>query len=294
MKLGFVGVGNMGMPMATNLLEDRHQLVIYDLNQDRAKTLCEKGARLAESCKQLASEVENVFLSLPDHIVSESVMMEQNGILEGAKPNQIIVDTTTSMPSVSRKIAENARKKEVIYLDASVSGGPDGAAARSLTFMVGGEKDALDKIQPIMTPLSKQIFYIGHNGLGNAMKLVNNLITICNTTSFMEALILGTKVGIQPSTLFEVISNCSGNSYTFQKKVPRILNRDFMPRFSLDMEYKDIFLATNLAAELNIPLFMGNVARELFELGKAKKLGKEDNVALIKVLEDLAAVCIEK
>jgi 3-hydroxyisobutyrate dehydrogenase-like beta-hydroxyacid dehydrogenase len=293
MDIGFIGVGNMGMPMAINLLEDGHKLTVYDANSAPLKKLEDMGATLSESPKNVASGVESIFLSLPDHIISEKVMLGENGVLKGAKPKQIIVDATTSMPSVARKISDNAKDQQVSYLDAAVSGGPDGAVARSLTFLVGGDESGLNQIRPAMEKMAKKIFYIGPSGFGTAMKLINNLITICNTASFMEALILGAKVGIQPQTLFEVISNCSGNSYAFQKKAPRILGRDFATRFSLDNEYKDIFLATNLGAEMQVPLFMGNIARELFEMGKAKALGKEDNVSLIKVLESLSGVVIK-
>jgi len=284
----------MGMPMAVNLLQDGQSLTVYDINPLPQETLEGMGAKVAESPRQLASEVENIFVSLPDHVASEKVMLGENGVLDAAKPNQIVVDTTTSLPSVARKIADNARNKKVFYLDASVSGHPDGAASRSLIFMVGGEVEALNKMRPVMERLAKHIFYIGPSGMGNAMKLVNNAIGITNTVVLMEGLILGAKVGIPPAMLFDVISNSSGNSDAFQKKVPRILTGDFRPRFSLDLEYKDLFLVANVAAELQVPLFLCNVARELFEMAKAKGLGKEDNIALIKVLEEIAGVKVRK
>jgi 2-hydroxymethylglutarate dehydrogenase len=294
MKLGFVGVGNMGKPMATNLLKANHQLAIYDINPRPLEELAKMGATVKGKPSEIPPLAEVVFLSLPGHTVVEEVMLGNDGVMTTLRKGQIIVDTTSSLPSISRNIAEKVRGVGADFLDASVSGGPDGATAQTLTFMVGGEAKVLEKVRGLLETLGKKIFYIGPQGLGNTMKLVNNLIAITNTASFIEGMVLGTKAGISPTTLFEVLSSCSGNSYVLQKKAPRILNGNFKPMFSLDLEYKDLYLGTAVAQELKVPVLLASLAKQLFEMARSKGLGSEDNVALVKILEEVAGVQVRK
>lgn len=294
MELGFVGVGNMGKPMATNLLKANHQLAIYDINPKPLEELTKIGAIVKGKPSEIPPLAEVVFLSLPGHTVAEEVMLGNDGVITTLRKGQIVVDTTTSLPSVSRKIAEKVRAVGADFLDASVSGGPDGATAQTLTFMVGGEANVLEKVRGLLETLGKKIFYIGPHGLGNTMKLVNNLIAITNTACFIEGMVLGTKAGINPTTLFEVLSSCSGNSYVLQKKAPRILNGNFKPMFSLDLEYKDLYLGTALAQELRVPVLLASLAKQLFEMARSKGLGNEDNVALVKIFEELSNVQVRK
>lgn len=294
MKLGFVGVGNMGKPMATNLLKANHQLAIYDINPKPSEELAKIGAIVKGKPFEIPPLAEVVFLSLPSHVVVEEVMLGTDGVITTLREGQIVVDTTTSLPSVSTKIAEKVKAVGADFLDASVSGGPDGATAQTLTFMVGGEVNVFEKVKGLLETLGKKIFYIGPHGSGNTMKLVNNLIAMTNIACFIEGLVLGTKAGISPSTLFEVISACSGNSNVFQMKVPQILTDDFQPKFALDLAYKDLYLGITLAQEMKAPVFLASVARQLFEMARAKGLGSEDNVALVKVFEELSTVQVRK
>lgn len=294
MKLGFIGVGNMGKPMATNLIKANHQLAIYDINPQPLAELAKMGAVVKGKPSEVPPGAEVIFLSLPSHIVVEEVMLGVDGVFSTLEKGQIVVDTTTSLPSVSRKIAQKVKEVRADFLDASVSGGPDGATAQTLTFMVGGDVNVMEKVKSLLETLGKKIFYIGSQGLGNTMKLVNNLISITNTACFIEGLVLGTKAGIRPETLFEVISSCSGNSYAFQKKAPRILNGNFKAMFALDLEYKDLYVGTMLAQELRAPIFLASVARQLFEMARARGLGSEDNVALVKVFEELSNIQVRK
>lgn len=294
MKLGFVGVGNMGKPMATSLLKANHQLTIYDINPKPLEELAKLGATAKSKPSEIPPSVDVIFLSLPSHIIVEEVMLGVDGVLSTLQSGQIVVDTTTSLPSVSKKIAELVKAKGADFLDASVSGGPDGAAAQTLTFMVGGEAGVLERVKSLLETMGKKIFYIGPHGSGNTMKLVNNLISITNTACFIESLVVGTKAGINPATLFEVISSCSGNSYSFQKKAPRILDGNFKAMFALDLEYKDLYLGTMMAQEIKAPVFLASVAKQLFEMARARGLGSEDNVALVKVFEELSGVQVRK
>ncbi len=294
MKLGFIGIGNMGKPMATNLLQANHPLVIYDLNPKPLEELAKMGAGVKGNPSEIPPAADVIFLSLPTHTVVEEVMLGTKGILSTLKKGQIVIDTTTSLPSVSRMVAEKVKALGANFLDAPVSGGPDGARAQTLTFMIGGEAAVLEKVRGLLETLGKNIFYIGTHGLGNTMKLINNMLTATNTACFIEGLVIGTKAGIQPSTLFEVIGSCSGNSYAFQKKVPRILNGNFNPMFALDLEYKDLSLGTMVAQELKATALLASLAKGMFEMARAKGLGGEDNVALVKVFEEIANVKVRK
>ncbi len=294
MKLGFIGIGNMGRPMATNLLKANHQLAIYDLNPKPLEELAKMDAVVKGQPSEIPPSAEVIFLSLPSHGAVEEVMLGVGGVVSTLKKGQIVVDTTTSLPSVSRKIAEKVKAVGADFLDASVSGGPDGATAQTLTFMVGGEASVLERVRSLLETLGKKIFYIGTHGLGNTMKLVNNMLTATNTACFIEGLVMGTKAGIEPSVLFDVISAGSGNSYAFQKKAPRILNGNFKPMFALDLEYKDLSLGTMVAQELKATALLASLAKGLFEMARAKGLGSEDNVALVKVFEEMSNVQVRK
>jgi len=294
MRLGFIGVGTMGKPMAMSLLKAKHQLTIYDINPQPLEELAKLGAVGKKKASEIPPAAEVIFLSLPTHVIVEEVMLGVDGVLSTLKKGQIVIDTTTSLPSVSRKVAEKVKALGADFLDAPLSGGPDGARAQTLTFMVGGEASVLEKVRGLFEAMGKNIFYIGSQGLGNTMKLVNNMLTATNTACFMEGLVLGTKAGIQPAVLFDVISSGSGNSYAFQKKVPRILNGNFKPMFALDLEYKDLTLGTMVAQELKAPVFLASLAKQMFEMARARGLGSEDNVALVKVLEEMSGVQVRK
>ena len=280
--------------MAKNFLKANHQLAIYDLNPHPLEELAKMGAVVKGKPSEIPPATEVIFLSLPSHAIVEEVMLGTSGVVTTLKKGQIVIDTTTSLPSVSRKVAEKVKALGADFLDAPVSGGPDGATAQTLTFMIGGEATVLEKVRGLLETLGKNIFYIGTHGLGNTMKLVNNMLTATNTACFIEGLVIGTKAGIQPSTLFDVISSCSGNSYAFQKKVPRILNGNFKPMFALDLEYKDLSLGTMVAQELKATALLASLAKGMFEMARAKGFGGEDNVALVKVFEEMSNLKVRK
>ncbi len=294
MRIGFIGLGNMGKPMATNLLKANHQLAIYDINPKPTEELAKMGALVKAKPSEIPPFAEVIFLSLPSHTVVEEVMLGVDGALSTLRNGQVVVDTTTSLPSVSRKIAEKLKGIGADFLDACVGSAPAGVAAQAATFMVGGEIRVLEKVRGLLETSAKKIFYVGPTGAGNIAKLVNNLMGMTNTACFIEGMVLGTKAGINPEILFEVISASGGNSRVFQSRAPRMIGGDFKPMFALDLAYKDLQLVTMLAQELRVPVFLGSVAKQMFEMARAKGLGGEDTVALVKVLEELSDVRVRK
>lgn len=280
--------------MAANLLKAGHQLVAYDINPNPLEELAKMGAIPKGKPSEIPPFAEIIFLSLPSHGVVEEVMLGKDGILSTVQKGQIVVDTTTSLPSVSKKMAEKLEALGADFLDTCVGSPPAEVAAQNATFMVGGQKNALEKARGLLETTAKRIFYVGPSGSGNTAKLVNNLLSMTNTACFIEGLVLGAKAGIDPEILYEVICASGGNSIQFQRKVPRIINRNFAPFFSLDLGYKDLSLVTQFAQELKVPVFLGSVAKQIFEMARAKGLGGEDNVALVKVLEELSGVQVKK
>jgi 3-hydroxyisobutyrate dehydrogenase-like beta-hydroxyacid dehydrogenase len=290
--IGFIGIGNMGRQMAKNLITKGYPLTAYDIKEERLDEIEQAGANRAKTIKDAVSLSDVAILSLPDHLSSEKVMLGPEGVLVSARPNTIVIDTTTSLPSFSKRIYLKAKEASVGYLDAGVSGGPDRSLAGTLTLMVGGDKSTFEAAKPVLKDMGREIHYMGSTGSGVAMKLVNNLMAICNTGALVEAIVLGVKSGIDVDKLCEVINTSSGNSYEFQLKYPRIVKRNFARRFSLSLEYKDIDLATSFGEELGVPLFVSNATKALFGMGKALGLGEEDNIAVIKVLEHFTGVTV--
>jgi 3-hydroxyisobutyrate dehydrogenase len=180
------------------------------------------------------------------------------------------------------------------FLDACFGNSPPEVVAQTATFIVGGEAASLERVRSLLETTAKKIFHVGPAGSGNIVKLVNNLMGLTNTACLMEGLVLGTKAGIKPEVLYEVISSSGGNSYQFERKTPRIMSRNFKVLFTVDLAYKDLNLATMLAQELKVPVFLASVVRQMFEMARAKGLGSEDNIALVKVLEELSDVQVKK
>jgi len=294
MRLGFIGLGNMGKPMAMNLIKADHQLAIYDINPKPLEELAKSGATVKSKPSEIPPCADVIFLALPSHNVVEEVMSGVNGVLSTLKHGQIVVDTTTCLPSVSMKIAERVKGVGADFLEAPVGSPPPEVAAQRATFIVGGEMAVLEKVRGLLETSAQKILYVGPTGSGNTAKLVNNLISLTNTASIVEALVLGTRAGINPQTLYEVISSSGGDSVQLHRKAPRIIDGNFKSVSGLDIAYKDLSLVTTLAQELKVPVFLGAVAKQMFEMARAKGLESEDNAALVKVFEELTNVRVRK
>ena len=295
MKIGFIGVGNMGKPMARNLLKAGYSVSVYDLMEANVNELAAEGAIPCKTNLELAASVDVVFASLPNAAIVASVMAGPSGVISACKPGATIIDMSSVSPSSTRKMAKLATDKGVNYVDAPVSGGTAGAAAGTLTIMVGADDAVFDKIKPILEVIGKNIYHVGGTGLGDAIKIVNNLLLGCNMVSLAEALVLGAKCGLKPETMRDIISVSSGNSYALGAKLEKfIMAGDFSGGFMTDLQYKDLGLALESAKEVAMPLPMTAVATEVFEMARAAGLGREDMSSVIKVWEQLCGVEIRK
>ena len=270
MKLGFVGVGNMGNPMALNLLKAGHSLQVYDIKQEAAGNLIEDGATWVESPKAAATGVEAICLSLPMPAHVEEVILADNGALAGIAKGKTIIDMSTNSPTVVQRLAEQVNAQGVNFLDAPVS---------------GGDKAVYDSCESVLQCMGSNVFHVGDIGAGNVAKLVNNMLAFIHMMGAAEALILGAKAGVDPNALWKIVKASSGNSFIWQSGTRAILRDRLAPTFTIDLACKDMGLATDLGAELDIPLTMASAAQGLLKAYQSGGFAQEDVLATIKALE---------
>lgn len=288
MKVGFIGIGVMGKPMAKNIMAAGYPLFVNDVIETAVQELVNEGAIRVQSPRELAQEVDVVITMLPNGGIVEQVLLGEQGVFAGAKPGFTIIDMSSVAPTFTQRMARLAEKHQIGYIDAPVSGGLKGATEGSLTIMVGGKKELVENYQSLLEIMGKKIYHVGKVGDGDAVKIVNNLLLGVNMAAAAEAFVLGTKLGLDPEVLLEVISVSSGNSYALAAKMQNfILKGQFEAGFAIDLQYKDLELAIQTAKESKVPMIMTNVAQQVFEQARAAGLGREDISAVIKPLEDL-------
>lgn len=284
MKVGFIGLGNMGQGMAQNVLKGGFDLHVFTRTSSKVQAMEAKGAKGAASTADLTREVDIVLACLPDVATGEEVFLRE--VVPAARPGQILVDHSTVGPSTSRKIYEAARKHGASFLDAPISGGPEGAAAGTLAIMVGGDEDAFQKASPVFRAMGKTVMHMGPSGAGAVTKLVNQLLVGLHILSSCEALLLGTKAGVDPERLVEVLRNSWGTSRMLERNVPYLIKREFGPSAApLRNMVKDMQLVTQLAKELEVLLPSGNTAERVYALANQKGMAEQDIASLYLLLE---------
>ncbi len=292
MRVGFIGLGAMGKPMAINILRGGYSLIVNPhVNEKVVQELVALGAGRAATPKELAGQVDVLITMLPNGPIVEEVLLGEQGFFAGAKPGSTVIDMSSVAPGFSRKMAEIASQRQLNYLDAPVSGGVKGATEGALTIMVGGAPETVNRFRPLLEVIGKKIYHVGDVGAGDAVKLVNNLLLAVNMAAAAEGFVLGTKLGLNPQTLFDVIRASSGDSYALAAKMPNfIFKGNFAPGFTVDLQYKDLELAIQTAKELKVPMLLTSTVQQIFEQARAAGLGREDICAVIKPLEELLGI----
>ena len=291
MKVGFVGLGNMGNPMATNLLKAGHQLTVHDLRREAATNLLEMGANWADVPKDVVPGNDVVFTSLPVPRDVQAVVLGDNGILEGSDTSTVYMDLSTNSPTIIRQIHDTLAEKGVTVLDAPVSGGVYGAAAGTLAVMVGGDKAVFDRMKPTLDAIGSHVVYCGPIGNGMVCKICNNLLSMGIGVLMTEALTLGVKAGVDLATLADVIANSSGGNRRLVEKFPRYLFQgNFEPGFATALAAKDVRLATDLGREYGIPMELSNLVDQRHVEAMFRGLGPEDSDAVSKIQEEKAGI----
>lgn len=285
MKVGFIGLGTMGLPMTKNLLKAGFEVWVYSRSRGPIDEALTYGAKEAKSSTDLASKVDVIMTALPMPEDINKVYFGEEGIFAGAKPRTILIDHSTVGPDLSHKIYEEARKKEMHFLDAPISGGPMGAEAGTLTIMVGGDLEIFDKALPVFTAMGKNVLYMGESGHGSIAKLINNMLVGIHTVALSEAFVLGAKNGIDSELLSEVIRYSTGHSYMIDRCLPLIQKRDFKQRFSIDLLSKDMGLVTDLGNQKLVSMELTKLAEKLIGDAQEQGFGNEDVAAIIKPIE---------
>ena len=291
-RVGFIGLGVMGKPMAMNLIKTGHVLTVYDHHDFNIRALEALGARPAGSSKQVAEESEVVITMLPDAPNVENATLEANGIMNGINAGSTYIDMSSISPIVTKKIAEAAQRRGVGMLDAPVSGGEKGARDRTLTIMVGGASRDFDASLPILQALGKNIIHCGGIGAGQTVKACNQILVAAVLEAASEALVLGTKAGVSPAIILQVIS--SGYAMkVLEARGQLLLKRDFNPGFKARLHHKDLSIAMAVGSEYNAPLPVTGLIREMIGAMKALGRGDYDHTGIITILEDLAEAKVE-
>jgi 3-hydroxyisobutyrate dehydrogenase len=272
MNIGFIGLGNMGLPMAINLLKAGHHVTGFDLVQSQSEAFAAAGGTLSTNANAAANKADILITMLPASRHVESVYLGESGLLANANPKTLLIDCSTISPKVAQAVASAAKAKGFAMVDAPVSGGTAGAQAATLTFMVGGESSVVECIRPVLEKMGKNIFHAGASGAGQTVKVCNNMLLGIQMLGTSEALRLGIANGMDPKVLSDIMSKSSGRNWTLElyNPCPGVMenvpsSKGYADGFGVDLMLKDLGLATENAQDLDASIPLGQLAQELYE-----------------------------
>ena len=286
--IGFIGLGVMGSRMAKTLARAGYALDVFDVDKEKIDALTAAGATAATAPEAVAQKSELIFSSLPWPATVREVYLGAGGVLAGARPGTILIDTSTVDPETTRVVHAAARARDVHYLDGPVSGGYREAESGTLVIIVGGERTAFEGAKAVLGVLGTTVHYAGPSGAGNIVKLVNNVMSMGNMLIAAEAFVLGVKAGMDATTLFEILRTSAGRSYHFEKRLPNILARNFEPGFTVDLARKDLGLAVDMARSHDVPVPATSLLHQLYNASSALGDGKSDFASIVKLFESWA------
>ena len=286
MKVGFIGVGNMGGPMCRNIVRNtNHEVIVFDLDPDSVAACTALGAVAATSVADVASRCDVVITSLPIPRVVEEVALGPDGIAAHAKPGTVFVDLSTNSPATAKRVHAGMKAKGIAMLEAPVSGGTPRAKDGTIVIMVGGDAAVFEQQLPLLKSFSVSVVHVGEIGMGSAAKLINNMLAFCNAAAAAEALMLGKRTGIDLHKLDAVIRNASGMSSAYNGMATKAFAGDFQPTFALDLAHKDLRLALEMADELGVPGLIAPQVMSLMRMARGMGLGSSDSASVIQVYE---------
>jgi 3-hydroxyisobutyrate dehydrogenase-like beta-hydroxyacid dehydrogenase len=289
-KLGFLGLGIMGGPMARQLVTAGHSVAVWSHNRKKAKELADStGALFCDTPAEVAENSECAFLCVGDTAMSREVIFGVRGLVKGAGKAFVIADCSTISPIESARMAEELEALGMEFLDAPCTGSKAGAEGGTLTFMIGGKKEVFEHTKPFFEAMGKVFYYCGKSGMGLRAKLTQNLILGNLLQAFNEGLVLSTKAGVDPDLMLDILNNSAARSGLVSAKAPMVFKRDFSTNFSVKWLEKDIGLALDLGSEIGVPLLLTGLTQQLFQTAIAKGYGDDDICGSIRVLEELAA-----
>jgi 2-hydroxy-3-oxopropionate reductase len=293
-KIGFVGLGIMGKPMAMNLLKAGHALMVYDIRPEPVEEVVAAGAKAGTSAKDVTAQSEIVITMLPNSPDVKKAVLDKDGVLEGAKPGLILIDMSSIAPLVSKEVAAEAQKKGVEMLDAPVSGGEPKAKDATLAIMVGGKKEVFEKVEDVLKTMGSSAVLVGDIGSGNVTKLANQIIVALNIAAMSEAMVLATKSGVDPEKVFQAIKGGLAGSTVLNAKMPLALDGNFKPGFRIELHIKDLANALDTAHEVGVPVPLTGGVMEIMQALKVDGKAANDHGGIIQFYEKLAKVEVRR
>lgn len=290
MRVGFIGLGIMGLPMTKNILKAGFAVTVYNRTRSKCDEVAKLGAKVANSPKEVAEQSDVIITMVSDTPDVQEVILGENGVIHGVRPGSIVVDMSTISPSATREIAKELEKKGVMMLDAPVSGGEKGAIEGTLTIMVGGPEEALERVMPVFNAVGKNVTHMGPSGAGQMTKLCNQVGCALTILSFAEAFTLAAAAGLDLDKVFKAISGGAAGSWSMTNYGPKVLAGDFSPGFMVKLHLKDLRLVMNAARELHVALPGTAVAQQLLSVAEREQDGRLGNQAMILPLEAMAGV----
>jgi 3-hydroxyisobutyrate dehydrogenase len=292
-RVGVVGVGIMGSRMCANLVKAGFDVHAFDLEAKAMSRAHEAGAVPSADLRTLAARSDTVVISLPDAPALRAVCAGDAGLIAHLPKGAVVCDTSTVDPASARDMAALAKAAGASFLDCPVSGGPPGAQAATLTIMVGGAADALERARPVLQAIGKKIVHCGDSGNGQAAKLVNQALVAAHTVAAFEALLVGRKAGLELDTLFSILQTSSGRSWMLENHLnSHVLAGNFQPGFALDLMFKDLRLFVETATQLQSPALIGATALQIYNAARAAGNGKLDQTVVARELERMAGATL--
>ena len=287
-RVGFVGLGVMGKPMARNLIEAGHDLVLYSRTRASVEEVARDGGTAAGSSREVAERADTVILVLPDSPQVREVLDGDDGLLAGARSGSLIVDMSTISPVVTREIAEECGARGIGWVDAPVSGGDVGAREATLSIMAGGSDEDFTRAKPLFEALGRTIVHVGPVGSGQVVKACNQVVVALTIEAVSEALVLGSKAGVDPATIIEVLSGGLAANKVMEVRGRNFLEHDFTPGFRIDLHHKDLGIALATAREYGVALPSTAAVDQMLQALRSNGRGDRDHSALLTHIEDLA------
>lgn len=294
MKIGFIGLGIMGKPMVRNLLKAGHEVIVYDVVSANVAEVEADGAIAAASSKDVAGRCGLIITMLPNSPHVKSVVLGENGVLEGAQPGSILIDMSSIAPLASQEICRECAKKSVKMIDAPVSGGEPKAVDGTLSIMVGGDKDVFDQVYDVLMTMGGSAVHCGDIGAGNTTKLANQVMVALHLAAVSEAFTLSTKAGVDPIKVFDAIKGGLAGSTVMNAKIPMITEGNFKPGFKIDLHIKDLGNALDTGHEVGAPLPLTSQVMEMMQTLHADGLGQNDHSAVARYYEKLSGTEIRR
>ncbi len=293
-KIGFIGLGIMGNPMAKNLLNAGYPLMVYDIVQEKIDDLVQAGAQAGTSSKAVSAQSEIVITMLPNSPEVKEAVLGKDGVLDGAKPGTILIDMSSIAPLASREISEKAIEKDVVLLDAPVSGGEPKAIEGTLAIMAGGPEETFDAVKELLSVMGASVIRVGDIGSGNTAKLANQIIVALNIAAFSEAMVLAAKAGVDPEKVFHAIRGGLAGSAILDAKMPHVLEGNFKPGFRTELHIKDLQNALDTAREIDVPVPLSSGVMEIMQAMIAEGKASDDHSSMIQYYEKRAKTEVRK